>query len=236
MDYQRILADFQKDYYTQLIMFCVEVTALIIGITYVQKDKTSNLFLFYIAFDLIILLTNWVLQLSHTPIEQTEVFINITNVLIGLVELSVYFYFFRQILAGKGIQRWLIYSFLLYSAITLGNTILSIGEFTKYNRYIAYSAGALEFLLLLPPCFFYYYQLLNFTAGLSLKATPSFWIVTGIFFYSIISIPYYLLNTYIYSINHQYRNLTEAALYYIPFTINFIFLIKAFTCKKPLTI
>lgn len=236
MDFNSLLIDLQKTYYTQLIMFCVEFLALIIGIANIRVDKSIKYFLFYIAFDLTILVVNWILELLYTPHVKTFVFINISNTLISFVELFVYFRFFQKVLFGKGILIWLKISFQFYLTIILVHLIFVIWSSNNNHQYISYSIGALEFLLLLPPCFKYYSQILNFTPEISLQERPSFWIITGIFFYSIISVPYYLLTTYISVINHEYKNLYEAAFYYIPFTINFIFLIKAFTCKKSLTI
>lgn len=236
MDYQRLLIDFQKAYLTQPIMLVAQLTAVITGLLFAPNKKITKYFLFYISFDLLILLVNWVLQLSYATRKETGMFVNITNVLIGLVELYVYNYFFKHVLNHNWIKVWIKYSFQFYSLITALHCILIFSSITINNSYIAYLVGALEFILLIPPCLLYYYELLNSTPDSILTKRPSFWIVTGIFFLSLISIPYYLLTTYITTIKHEFRNLFEAAFFYTPLIINFIFLTKAFSCKKSLTI
>ena len=163
-------------------------------------------------------------------------FLYTTNTLVSYVELLVYFYFFRKILEGDKIKKILIGLTVLYSIIIIIFITTKFGFITTRYRYISYITGAIEFVFLLVPCVYYFLQLLKTNSNVRLSKRPSFWIVTGIFFFSLISIPYYLLNRYFTSTEFELRNLFIAVLYYIPFIANLIFLIKAFLCKKSLTI
>lgn len=236
MNIQGLVFNLQRTYFTEVVLFLIEIIAILIWAIYAPKNKISYLFFLYITFDLLILIINWILILQYTSPEIKKIFINITNTLVALFELFVYNTFFKQTLINTWIKKWSRYSFIFYSLITVSYTIYSLCHKSSLNSYLAYSVGALEFILLLPPCLVFYYQILNLSVDINLQKRPSFWIVTGIFFYSIISIPYYLLTTYISLIKHEYKYIYEATLFYLPFTINFIFLIKAFKCKKCLTI
>lgn len=216
-------------------MFFVELFALVVGVLYKRKDTVAYAFILYIAFDFCILLADFCLKLSSISPKSLARIIMITNVMISYIELVVYYYFFSKVLTGRGIKKMLTRCLLLFSFITLGYIIIWIGPFVRKLSYTADLVSSLEFMLLLPPCFAFYYQTLSNVSEISLKKRPSFWIITGIFFFSITSIPYYLLMRHLIFISKDLSYLTDATLFYTPFTINFIFLLKAFSCKKPLT-
>lgn len=105
---------------------------------------------------------------------------------------------------------------------------------TRYD-YASDLIGTIELLFMLPPCLIFYYQLLNKHSGVNLFQRPSFWITTGIFSFSTITIPFYMINKFMFSKSYEIGYLLSATLFDIPFALNFIFLIKAFSCKKALT-
>ena len=231
----KLIENFSKYYYTPLLMLIVEATALVIAIIYIRKTKIGKVFIFYIAFDFCILIIDCFLM-SYPGISQKFIsyFQDTTNTLIAYIELLVYFYFFRKILEGNKIKKNLTRLVVIYSVVIIIFFTTKFGFVTNRYGYIAYITGAIEFIFLLVPCVYYFLHLFKSNSLLRLTDRPSFWIVTGIFFFSLISIPYYLLSRYFFSTQYEFR-LFNAVFYYIPFTANFIFLIKAFSCKKPLT-
>ncbi len=218
-------------------MFIVELATLIIGLLYVRKEKSGRLFIAYIAFDFCILLAVLYMETNLRISRKFYSYFQFTsNTLVAYVELLVYFYFFKKILKGNRINILLTRLSVIYSIIIIIFLATKFGiDITRYS-YIAYMTGAIEFVFMLVPCVYYFLHLFKVNSPLPLTNRPSFWIVTGIFFFSLISIPYYLLNRYFFSTQNELRYLFNAVLYFIPFTANFIFLIKAFLCKKPLTI
>ncbi len=237
MDFYRLIEEFRKYYYTTLLMLIVELAALIIGLLYVRKEKAGRFFITYIAFDFCILLAVLYME-TNLRISRTfhSYFQDTTNTLVAYVELLVYFYFFKKVLKGNRIKVILTRLAVIYSVIIIIFLATKFVFDTNRYSYIAYITGAIEFIFLLVPCIYYFLHLFKANSSLPLTDRPSFWIVTGIFFFSLISIPYYLLNRYFFSTQYELRYLFNAVLYYIPFTANFIFLIKAFLCKKTLTI
>ena len=233
---ERLIEYLGKYYYSMLLMFIVELTALIIAVIYVRKSKIGRFFIFYIVLDFCILIVDLYLTAIPTLISKfRNIFSNYTNPLIALTELGAYYYFFSKVLSGARVKTLmellgLFYFILIIIFVTTKFSFLSL----RFD-YISYFLGVIEFLLLLPPCFVFFYQLINSRSELKLFERPSFWIVTGIFFFSIISIPYYLLDLYFADNHLKIRNILSATLYYLPFTLNFVFLIKAFLCKKMLT-
>ncbi len=236
MDFSKLIQRSQEFYHTDLLMLLVEFTALIIGMLYVRKDKTGRYFIFYIAFDFCILLADSYFEVSISiSSEFKNSFLKITNTLIGLNELLIYYYFFGQILSGKRIKIVLTGLSILYLFIVIIYLTTKFSFITDRYSYVTYLVSSVEFILLLVPCILFLLDLFKNISTTSLSKRPSFWIVTGIFFFSLISIPYYFLINFFKVNKYEYRNLFDALFYYIPFTTNFVFLIKAFLCKKILT-
>ena len=217
-------------------MFVIEFVALITGLVYGRKSRIGQLFIFYILFDFLILTMDlYLTSLPNFKVKDRNQFSNYTNVLIALVELLVYYYFFFKTLAGRRIKtlmQILVFSYLLVVFIFF---LTGFSFLTSRYSYVSNLLGTLEFVFLLPPCIVFFYELTNRESAIRLFERPSFWIVTGIFLFSFISIPYYLIDNY-FIVNHlKNRRIVAAALYYMPLTFNFAFLIKAFLCKKTLT-
>jgi len=218
-------------------MLVFELSALITCILYARKYKTSALFIFYISFDFIILLADWYLTIRPdiNPDIKSR-FLHTTNTLIALVELITYYYYFHFQNSSKRIKKLIRLLATIYTGLVALYLITKMTFISNNFNYISFIMGAIEFLFLIPFCFLFFRQFLIKDSSLSLFARPSFWIVTGIFFYSFISIPYYLIIMYFYDINYEFKNTLDAAFFFIPLTLNFLFLTKAFLCKKPLTI
>src|SRR4026209_2940604 len=102
LDWDKLINNFSKYYYTPLLMLIVETTALVMAIVCIRKTNIGKAFIFYIAFDFCILIADCFLM-SHPSISPKfkYYFQNTTNTLIAYVELLVYFYFFRKILDGN---------------------------------------------------------------------------------------------------------------------------------------
>ncbi len=219
-------------------MLVAEVLALVLATNYAKKQKIGRLFIFYIAFDLIILLTGWYqVTNSSIPKKKRLLFQTTSNTLISFVELFVYYYYFSIVLNNRKIKILLKYFFIIFTINTLIYITTRYDFLTIRYVYISFVIGAFEMLIMIIPCLSYFVQAQKNISATPLSQKPSFWIVSGIFLFSVISIPSYLLFSFI---NNNgtifYKKFFLATLYYIPFAFNFIFLSKAFLCKKTLTI
>lgn len=237
MDIQRLLRHIHSTYYIEPVMFIVELFTLILGVIYITKSKVGLFFVLYIAFDFLVLIIFWTLLISPNITSSLKSnILSVCNTLISLVELLAYYYFFEAILVNKKIKTFIFIFRLLYLILIATYLITRFNFITDRLFYVSYSLSAFEFLILIPPCFSYYSQILKTNSSLKLLERPSFWIVTGIFFYSLISIPFYLLNPLIRDSKYDLQDLFGALLFELPLTIHFAFLSRAFLCKKPLTI
>lgn len=236
-EWDKLVDNFSKYHFTILITFIIELTALVIVIIYGRKSKIGRAFIFYISLDFCFLIIDQILK-SHPGVPKKFYlsFLNNSNTLISLVEMLVYSYFFSSVLQRNKMKVLIKILSLLFTLIVIIYFISGFSFLTSRIGYVSDIVGVVEFIFLLPFCLFYFYTLLNNNSEIKLFDRPSFWIVTGIFFYSFISIPFYLINKYL---SNNYAIIwvnTAPTLYYLPFAFNFVFLIKAFLCKRALTI
>src|SRR5258705_7444422 len=99
MDINRLFTIFEKSYYTLIVLFLIEIVALIFAVLFVRKQRIGLYFFYYILFDFTILITDWFLSISTTiDVAFKSKFIAIANTTIALVELLVYYSFFQKVL------------------------------------------------------------------------------------------------------------------------------------------
>lgn len=235
MDPSKIFQFQSLNDYGKSLLFFIELTAIVIGFLFVRKSKIGRLFIFYIFFDLVIVIIDLYLKGSDRSLSfAAKQFLNITNVLVSMVELYVYYFFFYHVLKGGKVKKSLIIFGLLYGVAVLVYLIKTFTLGLRDLRYASSMVESIEFILIIPPCFIFYHQLFTASTELPLFSRPSFWIITGIFFYALISIPTYLINNSL--LGFRLRDIVGMILFYIPFAINIMFLIKSFLCRRPLMI
>jgi hypothetical protein len=235
-DFNPLFAEFRNLYYTIPLMAIVELITIILAFRYKKNDRLRTAFIFYLLADFLILLTGCILKAmpEFTPLFRSK-FHNYSNSIVAWVELLCYFFYFYHILNNRGYKRVIKTLGILYSLLVLVYLSGLHVYVSPRLRYLAYLLGSVEFIFILPFCLVYFKKILTTTSGLKILKRPSFWITTGIFFFCIFSIPGYMLIDYIMINFPEFRTQFLAIFYYIPFTINFIFLAKAFSLKKELS-
>jgi hypothetical protein len=234
--FDKLITRWNDAFYGEPFLALSELIAIIIGLIFVRNYRVGQFFLFYIIFDFITLIIDLYLMgfSNYTRIEKNT-FMGLTNALIAYIELSVYYYFFLKTLNSTRIKMFMKISFYFFTLIMI-LFLTNKSQFSHTSqRYLSISVGVLEFFLIIPVCLTYYIELFE-NPLTKLFQRPSFWITTGIFFYAVISIPYYLIFDFLYSIQYLWFIQISSLLFYIPFGINFLFLTRAFLCKKQLTI
>jgi hypothetical protein len=235
--WEKMFAEWHKGYYSELFMFICELTAIILGLIYKRKDRIARFFIFYIILDITILVIDqYIIYLSGLDRKKAGLFVNILNSFVFLIELLVYFFFFQKALQSLLIKKTLSILRLVFIGLTslyLLHTI--IYNTTRIGSFDTYTLGVIEFFFLIVPCLFYFAELFSKPSERKLLNRPSFWIATGIFFYSFISIPYFFIVNYLFKSKYHYIFELDALLFCLPFGISFLFLSKAFTLKTELT-
>lgn len=237
--FEKFIQLLQGSYYADLIASIAELTAIIVGIRYAYKSKIARLFVFYMSFDLIILIIDWYMSVYNEkfPAHFYSKFVCYTNPLIGLVELLVYFYYFHQCLSSKLVKSWLNILAGIYLLLFILLVVTSFQYSNNRFQHNSYMLGTIELFFLLPPCYSYFSQIMNKKSEIELLDKPSFWITLGIFIFSVIAIPLFAAQFFFSTLSGpSIFSLTGLLFFSIPYALNFLFLTKAFLCKKPLTI
>jgi hypothetical protein len=237
LNFQLLLDEWERYYYAMPFNMLVEIVALTMGFKHVSNQRLGRYFLVYIAFDLFVGICSSYLTIYNYGGTKFDIyFIYTSNLVIAVVELLIYYHYFKIILKRNGVKIVLNSLQIIFLLLFMGYLVIVFFFSFKRFTFLSSLLGALEFCFILYPCIIYYLSMFKTYNEYPLLKRPTFWIVTGVFFFSLTSIPFYITNNYISIYHKNYHHILAAALYYLPFTINFIFLTKAFLCKKPLTI
>ena len=228
-------------HYTGLLWLLCSLLALIIGIKHYRKERSYQLLIFYCLSSLI--LTNVISDFIYFSFDYTDVrrtiYFETTNTLFAIIEISAFFYFFKQILNRKFIQQLIKIFWVIFLSLCIAFLIkmTEVGLSKIQLRKISYFINIIEFLLLLPLCLLYFYQLLTKVQNkpVQLIDSPSFWIVSGLFFYCIVSLPFLFISDNML-IKSAYLFYLMGSIHYISISLLFLCLAKAFSCQKTLTI
>lgn len=153
----------------------------------------------------------------------TNLFFNIQSSLF-LMDLIFWFFFFKRVLLEKKdvnkIKILLILTLLIATYLLFFNTV------DKRNLHIV----ALDSICKAIFCILFYQSLFKNLTYKNILTEPSFWIVSGVIFYSCLSLPFYGLNSYI---KLQFSPLIASNILSISnmlIIIMHLFFIKAYLC------
>jgi hypothetical protein len=229
-----LLENLGRFYYVEIIVLFSEFFALWLAVKNAKYDKLAQYFSIYILLDFLFLLAY--LFFSSIPTVNPlfrQNFTIVTNTLTDLSELYAYYLFFYNVLNSRFIKKVLIILALLYTFIELIFLVTRFKFISSHLGYMSDFIDVLDFIFLIPPCFVYYFELLKINSGFELFERPSFWITTGIFFFAVVSIPFYLLQKIaMHDPNKSLERIIVVFFFYAPLIVNFIFLSKAFLCKR----
>jgi hypothetical protein len=230
--WEKMFESWSKTYYDDPFMFVCELTAIILGIIYQRKNRIGQFFICYAILDISILIFDYyLLYFSNLSRKEFSYSLLFTNSISFLGEILAYLFFFQLTLQNKLIKKVIPFLRLIFIVLLLFhflNALLFHIPIAGIND--MYYLGVIEFFFLIIPCFFYFAELFSKPSPISLFRRPSFWITTGIFFYTFISIPYYLAKS-----KYQYNGELAILFFALPYGLTFLFLSKAFLCKTELT-
>lgn len=236
---ERIFESFEKNYFTIPIWGICMIIALFIGLKNFRKDVIYILFLTYTVSGLLLIIScQYLIDIANISKDQKGTYVEQLNTLFQIIETFTYSFFFIAIFNDKRIKIILISICILVIFAYILSLLISprIENNVQFMRKSNSLIISIEFSLLLILSLYYYYFLLNkkSQAIQPINEIPSFWIVSGIFFYSVISLPSLLLVDRMRVLYLPFYNIMFA-IHYISLSILFLCIAKAFLCKKSLT-
>jgi hypothetical protein len=235
--YDKLIRLWGSTFYTDAFALACQLVAIITGLIVLKKKKMAYLFLLYsISAFLLFLSSYYKVAYLHLSKRHNTILLESSNIIFTLIEYIIFYLYFSKILTSKKIKLAMkiflalltacsVFFFLKESDIAFSSSSISI-----YSGMIT----SLELLFLAILCLAYYYGLFQKKPVENLLQSPSFWIVTGLFFYSLLVTPFFIISEYFYD---NQKNIFHAlfAAHFISFGILFLTITKAFLCRKPLT-
>lgn len=144
--------------------------------------------------------------------------------ILQLCDLLFWALFFLKILKDKKDYRKI--QILFTSTLLIAIYLICFNRTNNPNLHIHALSNMCKTIF----CVFFYNNLFKNLSNQNILSEPSFWIVTGLIFYSCLSLPFYALNSYI---KLQFSPLIFSNIFSISnmlIIIMYLFFIKAFLC------
>ncbi|MDO6429696.1 hypothetical protein Q4E93_03830 [Flavitalea sp. BT771] len=140
-------------------------------------------------------------------------------------ELIIFSYFLYQVIRSPMVKKMVLILVCLFAIFFVQ---YSLQNGLGYSNDIAV---VLESVIIIIPCLTYFRELLAWNEPVNLLREPSFWLVTGIFFYLATIIPLYMTRSYL--IAHGFTGVAKS-LYSInnfALSITYLLFIRSYTCR-----
>ena len=147
----------------------------------------------------------------------------IQNILF-LFDLIYWTSFFLKLFNAKVYSKRII--FIILITLLIASLTFFVNDLNRPNLYFSAIFNICKCLF----CILFYHKLFKIIPNKIITNEPSFWFVTGLFFYSCISIPFYTLHNYIKEIFQSSISLDIFAISNILIIVMHIFFIKAYLC------
>ncbi len=225
-----LFEDWSMSFYSEPFMLLCNISAVIFLIT---RKTTTNTFLFFSSFAIVCLFATKVIDILEIfSYRNRRLIIEITNTTYEFVELYIFQYYYSKNLALFS-AKYRNFTILSFGTIALLFVLfISIGN--QKNEIIfefSYLINVIELLILLITSLRYFVFLIKNNQNDNPLEDPLFWISTGLLFYCVASIPFFMLAKALF-----YSSFTTFSfffgLHFITFGLLFIFIIRASLCKK----
>ena len=237
MFFEDLLAQWKGVFYTAPIVILCSLFAIFFGIKYYCKDKTHTLFIIYSATIFLLFTISDVFKIT-SPLSKRNMsaIIESANTLLEVIEFFTFYHFFLQIIKSKLVRALMQFSFIiLLSLMTLFFIKISDQNFNRTQIFRFSSLiGSVKFFLLLIPLLTYFFEIFNIAPLKDISQSPSLWITSGLFIYCLATLPFLLISGYLYS-STKSLYVAMFSIHYLSLGFLFLTIIKAFTCRKPIT-
>lgn len=240
MDIQAIenmLKSFRNTFFTGVLATACQLAAIVTILLLSKKEKLTYWFLLYCSVAFVLFVTFRFAIFFITPGRFDPTFLESSNILFAFVEYAAFYQFFKKLFEQRMVLLFMKLFYVVFTIVVLHFfyklifTKMSDSVILEYSDFII----SLELLVLGAFCLVYYFRLLRQKPKNRLSQSPAFWIITGLFFYSFVITPFFMIITPEFMDSRQKIYNLLFTLHYISFSFLFIAIIKAFFLKKPLT-
>ena len=219
--------------YTQLLSFSASIIGLYISLRKSQGIfKWFSLYFFCYSFSQILFFLGnfFAIQEMKNIVNNISIY---SDYVFTLIEFSIFMRFFNLAIEGK-IKFLLMVIEICFLTVTL---YLFLANFNPNGIFFISTLEKiflLESLLLLIPCIIYFVQIFNSIKPFPLIQDGFFWVVTGLTFFLISTLPFSYLMNYLRKENSEiYMYLYSIV--YLFYCLLFMMIIRGILCKLPTT-
>jgi hypothetical protein len=231
--WDKIFRSLQNTFYTDLWLLVCILASIVCGIISRPRELAYKALLVYSVVSLVCIVLWAVIKSSGTSKANEFLQIEFVNVSLSIVEFITFYIFFTKNIRSnrvKPVSNVAITIFLLLSFLFFLDSLSSTSSTDMIKKW-SFQLNIFEFLLILIACLYFFYEQFTKQESVSLTGKSSFWIVTGVFFYVLVSLPFFLIGPKLYSYSH-FGYFLMSSIHYISLGFLFIFLSKAFLCNR----
>ncbi|MCW3116408.1 MAG: hypothetical protein JWM28_490 [Chitinophagaceae bacterium] len=221
-------------FYTDYFLLLCQLIAIGTIIHFFKKQKLSRFFLTYCLSSFTLVTSEYFILYFCHDISFREKLTESTNVIFSLIEYIVFYTFLKLVLVSPVIKSFLkfyIFIFVTAALFFFYRAYFTNADTTKLKHITDFIISS-ELFVIAACCIVYFYELFIKEPLLNLSESPAFWIITGLFCYSILIIPFFMISGFVYSQKTLYY--IFFGVHYISFGFLFLAISKAFLCRKPI--
>lgn len=218
--------------FSNIVSFLASLAALIVGCLYCYRAGYPGYLRIFPVYLLVSIAIEFLANnyyRSWLPFHLDDVKITVKEILYNsftLFETVVFIYFLYLIIRSTLIKKLAIGLFILFLVYFTGSTLIGKGIYQFNDLAVFFESVIIVFL-----CLVFFRELFTRPEPIDLLRDPSFWLVTGIFFYVATIFPLFLTASYLRTHGLEKINRTLYSINNFAISITYLIFIKGYTCR-----
>lgn len=218
-------------FYTLAIAIGFAIVGLIVAIyKFKNNSRISKLFIIYfvsyILLNIVILIDPKFLFYNSFYFE----FVSNVDLIFTIIEFFIFVIFFKIIFLKPLQLKLLIVITYVFLSLVCGLIIIDYVTFSKLSIKTLQSIFTIQAVCVIIPCVLYYLDIYRSQPDIILTNDQRFWIVTGITFFMVCTLPFSIFINYLNELNIVYYKYLYS-IFYIFYVLLFTMIIRSFLCK-----
>jgi hypothetical protein len=230
---ENLVRYFQETYFLDPIFFCTCILCFMLSIKLNYKHKTLRIFQVYFGAFVIDKISNYYFGFASNSITDRR-FDNLVDYFFTILEFSCFAYFIRSNIhtaSKRTIIFWISIFFYTIALFLMSYCLRNNGYVNQKSNNILYAIQATCLLIL---CIIYFVQSFK-AAPRNLKQDPSFWIVVGLTFFTLSTLPFTILLNFLLD-NYRATYNSLFSIFFVFYIFLFATVIRGYLCEpKPIT-
>lgn len=225
-----IIQFWSRGYFTQAISLFISIIAFLVAINKRKKNSQHNLLILflssYIVCQIVAIIDVSINHNGNRP--EIRFLFFLLDFSITIIELVVFTVLIRIFILNEKMKIVLRYLPIIFFTFLIATFIIKANF--NFSQPFIQQVFTIQAFFLIIPCIFYYIDLFNREPSLELLNEPSFWIVTGLSFFMVCTLPFSIFGEYIMRSNYKLY-LELFSIFNIFYCLLFVMIIRSYLCK-----